>query len=839
MRQLRADGWLRGRIILPGLLVSAFVVVFVWGFVLTGRYAVDSTHAEHATQVSSSFPQRLWATLSLFTGGYLSLTPDYDPQPPTDLSIVGILALLLTLFAAGSLVLLSRRVRDFVHLVRPKAHLGIIGDGHTAAALIKSSVTNNIPTILITESRDSVAAMATTPAIPIIAAGELQAVLTTPTARRVISHAKRVVIATDSDGVNMQLHDEIQVIRAGQSEKYRGRTDLVIIHDPVYAELVRPDTITTTLPGNEVTCPAENIAEHICHLIVAAITGSPRIQRAVVDVVDLPASTTTDQDQPGLAETIRIWVRRLSWSLSFVCDDDEIPVPQIVLREPGEDNLGPPKEPGGLTIQIFTGPSSTSVAAAALPRRHALRIAVANRQLIAGAAKLRYLDDPQTVTTGREWLADGKGLGDHPEETLQDLLLVVDPAETGLDAALVTDDTGTQWARTFSLTHTLMFSNGTWSVVGWQPGAPMGESTQQQVEEARRASLDPGRIQAAKAKTVSQGRAWDETAWRESLLREAKKKIGDRYSSKLAVDHMLTLLAECGFELQRHDGVGAPPGPAMPEDCQKYIAWQEHQDWLDRTWTDSSRYPWTQKPPWRAPEEVRLATFSGVAANEFCYAGLVALENDDGWNTAQHTAQRLGRTLNPNLRKAARYNRRIATETYPAIAASFGYAIVPAGTAARTAPEFRPERCGRPLCPCRTDTTPRTLDPAEVGDLLADASSYRSRIVVRAEPISAEANWDTARADSMRANTGDWWVTDGDAGWSVAADVFAQTYEHVDGDRYRKTAPVHAVQLAETVLVQTLEGTATGQPGDWLVRNPGGECWPVTGADFARRYERV
>ena len=54
MRQLRADGWLRGRIILPGLLVSAFVVVFVWGFMLTGRYAVDSTHAEHATQVSSS-----------------------------------------------------------------------------------------------------------------------------------------------------------------------------------------------------------------------------------------------------------------------------------------------------------------------------------------------------------------------------------------------------------------------------------------------------------------------------------------------------------------------------------------------------------------------------------------------------------------------------------------------------------------------------------------------------------------------------------------------------------------------------------------------------------------
>ena len=417
----------------------------------------------------------------------------------------------------------------------------------------------------------------------------------------------------------------------------------------------------------------------------------------------------------------------------------------------------------------------------------------------------------------------------------------MDPAETGLDAALVTDDTGTQWARTFSLTHTLMFSDGTWSVVGWQPGAPMGDSTRQVLEQVRRASLAPGRIAAAKAKAASQGRPWDENTWRTGLLRAAKKKIGDRYSSKQAVDHMLTLLTECGFELHRHDGADPPPAPAMTTECQKYIAAEEHQDWLNRSWTDSSRYPWPQRPPWRAPEEIRLAGFSGVAANEFCYAGLVALENDGGWNAAQRSAERMARTLHPNLRKAARYNRRIATETYPAIAASFGYAIVEAGESSGTAPVTGRQPCDRPLCPCgkRPGRGPRTLGADEINDMLAGAPSYRSRIVVRAEPITAEANWVTARADSLHANSGDWWVSDGESGWSVAADVFTQTYEHLNDDRYLKTARVHAVQLSEPVLVQTLEGTATGHPGDWLVRNPGGECWPVTGIDFARRYERA
>ena len=134
---------------------------------------------------------------------------------------------------------------------------------------------------------------------------------------------------------------------------------------------------------------------------------------------------------------------------------------------------------------------------------------------------------------------------------------------------------------------------------------------------------------------------------------------------------------------------------------------------------------------------------------------------------------------------------------------------------------------------------PRTLDPDEVDALLAGARRYRSKIVVRAAPVGAETDWDTPHADSLRANGGDWWVTDGDSGWSVAADVFTRTYEHLDGDRYRKTAEVLAVQLMEPVLVRTLEGTATGQPGDWLVRNPGGECWPVTGTEFARRYQQA
>ncbi|WP_175616190.1 PGDYG domain-containing protein [Mycobacterium sp. GA-1841] len=134
----------------------------------------------------------------------------------------------------------------------------------------------------------------------------------------------------------------------------------------------------------------------------------------------------------------------------------------------------------------------------------------------------------------------------------------------------------------------------------------------------------------------------------------------------------------------------------------------------------------------------------------------------------------------------------------------------------------------------------RLLNLEEIDELLDGAGRYRSTIIVGAVQIQQESDWTTARGDPLQMAAGDWWVTDdrGDR-WSVAADVFAQTYEQLPDGRYRKAAQVVATELTETVTVQTLEGLATAEPGDWLVRNPGGECWPVPAADFSRRYEKV
>jgi hypothetical protein len=77
--------------------------------------------------------------------------------------------------------------------------------------------------------------------------------------------------------------------------------------------------------------------------------------------------------------------------------------------------------------------------------------------------------------------------------------------------------------------------------------------------------------------------------------------------------------------------------------------------------------------------------------------------------------------------------------------------------------------------------------------------------------------------------------------------------------KYRKTALVEAVQWTgqncaeidefindgeeceadRPLTIETLEGDLTAQIGDWILRGPEGECWPVKGSIFAAAYEAV
>jgi hypothetical protein len=56
---------------------------------------------------------------------------------------------------------------------------------------------------------------------------------------------------------------------------------------------------------------------------------------------------------------------------------------------------------------------------------------------------------------------------------------------------------------------------------------------------------------------------------------------------------------------------------------------------------------------------------------------------------------------------------------------------------------------------------------------------------------------------------------------------------------YRKTATMHAVRIDEPFQVTTLEGTMTGQPGDYLVVGVKGERYPCAADVLAASYEPV
>ena len=135
---------------------------------------------------------------------------------------------------------------------------------------------------------------------------------------------------------------------------------------------------------------------------------------------------------------------------------------------------------------------------------------------------------------------------------------------------------------------------------------------------------------------------------------------------------------------------------------------------------------------------------------------------------------------------------------------------------------------------------------------LLDVAGYRSqretRMLpfrrlgeVRARRVAEAWSWQTESGATMRAAAGDWLVTDPESGrqWSADPAAFAAGHEPLGGDRYRRGGFVQArpAQLHEQV--QTLEGAAVAEPGDWLVEGDLHERWLVPVARFATAYEPV
>jgi len=111
---------------------------------------------------------------------------------------------------------------------------------------------------------------------------------------------------------------------------------------------------------------------------------------------------------------------------------------------------------------------------------------------------------------------------------------------------------------------------------------------------------------------------------------------------------------------------------------------------------------------------------------------------------------------------------------------------------------------------------------------------------VRARRLAEDLTWTSTHGDPMRGRAGDWVISEpGHSDRTIAAARFGELHEPIGGDRYRRRGIVHARPVSFPTSIDTLEGSATAQPGDWIVHGPGGEVWPVPATDFVRSYKEI
>lgn len=109
---------------------------------------------------------------------------------------------------------------------------------------------------------------------------------------------------------------------------------------------------------------------------------------------------------------------------------------------------------------------------------------------------------------------------------------------------------------------------------------------------------------------------------------------------------------------------------------------------------------------------------------------------------------------------------------------------------------------------------------------------------VTARQRSEPWTWTSHTGDTMRAEAGDWEVSDDNGTtWSVNNERFAATYERIgENGQWRRTGNVLARLAVDGEVIETLEGPERVTAGDWIVKGDRGEQWPVPPADFAMNY---
>ena len=111
-------------------------------------------------------------------------------------------------------------------------------------------------------------------------------------------------------------------------------------------------------------------------------------------------------------------------------------------------------------------------------------------------------------------------------------------------------------------------------------------------------------------------------------------------------------------------------------------------------------------------------------------------------------------------------------------------------------------------------------------------------VIVEAVQTAEELLIETPRG-TLKADPGDYIIT-GTYGevYPCKPDIFEETYEHIEGNKYRKKPVIiKARQVEEPTIVETLEGPAVAKAMDWIITGVNGEEYPCRLEVFKQIYE--
>lgn len=118
-----------------------------------------------------------------------------------------------------------------------------------------------------------------------------------------------------------------------------------------------------------------------------------------------------------------------------------------------------------------------------------------------------------------------------------------------------------------------------------------------------------------------------------------------------------------------------------------------------------------------------------------------------------------------------------------------------------------------------------------------DWRTYRRSGQVTARVSDVAMSWTTDAGSRLVCAPGDWILTDGSGRqWSIKPGEFAASYRQLDSSTWERIGTVQAYRTTTARTVQTLEGSSTAAPGDWILRSPTGAYWPVPDAVFRATY---